>query len=352
MHRIEEIDQNFKVPGNINRDGAVFYDALQSPFRIYGVFMENGRFRRLPEAVAKTVNEGVLRLHANTAGGRLRFRTDSPYVAISARMDNIGKMPHFALTGSAGFDVYIREDGQAQRYAGTLRPPFDVTCGFEDAVDFGSRKPREILIHFPLYSDVISLRVGLAEDAAVGEAAPYRIATPVVYYGSSITQGGCASRPGSAYPNIISRRLDCDHINLGFSGSARAEDEIAAYIRDLKMSLFVYDYDHNAPDAAHLARTHEKMFRTVREAHPTLPIILLSRPKVILSEAEQERLGIIETTCRNALQEGDAHVYFIPGPDLMADAGNEGSVDFCHPTDYGFASMARVLGDLMETILF
>lgn len=351
MYRIEDLDVNFKINDSINKPDAVFYDVLRPPFQLYGVFMENGKYRRMPEAVAREVSDGVYHLHTNTAGGRLRFCTDSAYVAVAARMTQIGKMPHFALTGSAGFDVYIKEEAQ-DRYAGTFRPPMHITNGFEDVVELGSRRMREITIHFPLYSDVVSLAVGLSKDSAVVKADPYRVAKPVVYYGSSITQGGCASRPGSAYPNIISRRLHCDHINLGFSGNAKAEDRIAAYISNMKMSLFVYDYDYNAPDEHYLADTHERMFQIIRAKNPTLPIILLSRPKIILNEREKEGLRIIERTYHNALNRGDRNVYFISGGDLMKYAGNDGTVDLCHPTDYGFASMARVLGDLMEMICF
>ncbi|MBR6780379.1 MAG: hypothetical protein IKM24_05100 [Clostridia bacterium] len=124
--KIEEIDRNFTVSTNIDRPDMVFFDCRQTPFSVHGVFYENGRFRRMPEATARTVSEGVFGLHANTAGGRVRFVTDSPYIAIHAKMDNIGKMPHFPLTGSAGFDLYT-----GRRYLHTFVPPYAITDGYE-----------------------------------------------------------------------------------------------------------------------------------------------------------------------------------------------------------------------------
>lgn len=291
MSNITMIDSNFKVNTQIEIKDIRFYDICQPPFKIYGVFRESGKFRRIPESVAKSVNDGVYSLHANTAGGRVRFTTDSPYVAIHAVMPEIGKMPHFALTGSAGFDLYVGE-----KYASTFVPPFEISGGYESVIHFDTSQMREITIKFPLYSEVSQLYIGLSGNAAVGATEPYGTEKPVVYYGSSITQGGCASRPGNSYESIISRRLNADYINLGFSGSARGEIEIARYISSLDMSAFVYDYDHNAPDAEHLKETHERMFKIIRKENPDLPIIILSRPKFTLTEDEKIRFDIILAT--------------------------------------------------------
>ena len=149
----------------------------------------------------------------------------------------------------------------------------------------------------------------------------------------------------------MSRKLDFDHINLGFSGSGKAEQEIADYIAGLPMSVFVYDYDHNAPDLAHLEATHERMFKTIRQKNPDLPILILSRPKYRLSQVETQRLAIIRKTYENAVSAGDACVWFVEGPALMAMAENEGTVDGTHPNDLGFASMARCLEPVFENIL-
>lgn len=218
-------------------------------------------------------------------------------------------------------------------------------------IRFGSRKRREITINFPLYSSVSALYIGIEDDTTLRESSGYKYKKPIVYYGSSITQGGCVSRPGNAYECILSRNLQTDYINLGFAGSAKAEDAMAEYISKLDMSVFVYDYDHNAPTLQHLEDTHQKMFMTVRKANPHLPIVLLSRPKYRPNGVDKKRLEIIRKTYTDALATGDQNVYFIEGLTLMKHAKNDGTVDNCHPNDLGFHSMAKVLTPQLRALL-
>ncbi|MBQ3124747.1 MAG: hypothetical protein IJC09_04930 [Clostridia bacterium] len=355
MSKITEVDKNLKIETKIEKDDIVFYNALEEPFKIYGIYHENGRFRRMPESVAKATSDGVLALHANTAGGRVRFKTDSPYIAINAVMDNPSIFPHCAATGTAGFDLYRKKDGKDE-YLRTFTPPAwdaatDIKDGYESVIDMSETGFFEYTINFPTYSDVKMLYIGLAEGSKLESPTPYKYEKPIIYYGSSITQGGCSARPGITYQSYITRRFDYDHINLGFSGSAKAEPEMIEYIKNLDMSIFVYDYDHNAPSVEHLRNTHEVMFKAIREAQPELPIIMMSRPVYYLSESEKERLEIIKTTYNNAIANGDRNVYLIEGPELMKYAKNEGTVDGCHPNDLGFASMAKVLGDFLEKLI-
>ena len=343
MQDITKVDKNFVIQSKIDKADVRFYSVDEAPFAVYGVYRDGEKYRRLPEDVARTVNEGVYALHAHTAGGRVRFRTNSPYVAIHAEMGALTKMSHFALTGSVGFDLY-----EGNRYVKTFVPPFDVTDGFEGTVNFETAEMREITVHFPLYSEVKALYIGLAESAAAETPTPYRGDKPVVYYGSSSSQGGCASRPGMCYTNILSRRLLWDHVNLCFSGSAKGEREIASYIKDLPMSLFVFAYDGNAPTPEYLAATHEPMFRIIREAQPTLPVIMMPLARWTRKPIQAQRAAIVEATYKNALAAGDRNVYFLDGPDLMSQCGDEGTVDGVHPTDFGFTSIANALENLIR----
>ncbi len=340
---ISSIDKNFKVESTIEKEDIKFYDIKEKPFVYYGLMRENNAYCRMPESVAEMVSEGVKGLAKSTAGGRVRFRTNSPYIAIHSEMGFMATMPHCARTGMAGFDLYIGD-----RYYKSFIPPRAATVGYESLIEIGKNEMREITINFPTYSSVLELYVGLQEGSVIEAPTPYAIEKPVVFYGSSITQGGCSSRPGTTYQTFVSRRFDCDFINLGFSGNAKGEDTMAEYIRDLPMSLFVYDYDHNAPDPEHLRNTHERMFRIIREGNPDLPIIMLSRPKHFPTDEEKERLEIIKKTYENALDRGDKNVYLIDGAVLTEFCGNEGTVDGCHMTDFGFASMAKAVGDLIE----
>lgn len=350
MAEISLIDKNFKIETSINKCDIKFYDIKNEPFKVYGVIYENGKYRRMPEEDARRVSEGVYALHTNTAGGRVRFKTDSPYVAINAKMANVGKMGHFTLAGSAGYDLYIKEKG-IEHYFRSFIPYLNISCGYEGVAEFGASEMRDITINFPLYSDVLELFIGISENAELLPAAPYKTEKPIVFYGSSITQGGCASRPGNAYSAAVARQFDADHINLGFSGNALAEVEMAEYIKHLNMSAFVFDYDYNAPTLEYLEKTHFRMFDIIRKANPDLPIVILSRPKYSTCWYEDKCRDIICSTYEKAKKAGDNNVYFIGGRELMSMAGYEGTVDDCHPNDLGFSSMTKAVCGVLERAL-
>lgn len=340
-------DKNFIVETNIKREGLKYIDIEEcDEMLLHGVQLIDGKYRRLPEDIAKSVNECVDEMHDRTAGGRVRFITNSPYIAIHAEMVSVLKMNHFAITGSVGMDLY-----SGTRYYGTFVPPFGVDTVFESVIDLDGEE-REYTINLPLYSGVKRLFVGIKEGCTLKAPSPYRLDKPVVYYGSSITQGGCASRPGVAYQAILTRELHVDHINMGFSGGARGEDPIVDYVAGLEMSAFVSDYDHNAPTADHLRATHEKLYRAVRKNHPDIPILFLTRPKFHLDANEKLRLEIVKETYEKALSEGDSNVYFIPGPELLNEQVRECClVDNTHPTDAGFVSMAYAILPTLKKML-
>ena len=350
---IAEIDKNLVIETSFEREGLVFKSALEEPFKIYGIYHDGKQFRRIPQDVADKTNDGVARLCKNTAGGRIRFTTDSPYIAIKVILPHETLFSHMALAGVAGFDLYVKENG---RYTSkkTFLPPYNFEDSYEGVYDFTDGEgERDITLNFPLYNSVYQLYVGIKEGCVLKASPEYKYDKPIVYYGSSITQGGCASRPGSSYQAVITRKFDVDHVNLGFSGNGRAEKAIVDYIAALDMKVFVMDYDYNAPTVEYYAQTHEPMFRTIREKNPDLPIVIMTRPrsKYSLNEQEYARIDIARTTYENALAAGDKNVYFIPGYELMDGiADDEGCVDMCHPTDLGFYSMAQRLSSELEKI--
>jgi len=350
MKTLAEIDKNFKVETSIQKDDIKFIDANDPIFKLYGVFYENGKYCRMSEAVASSVSEGVASLNECCAGGRVRFVTDSPYVAVVAHIKQTEPSPHSTFVGKTGMDLYVKRDGE-EVHTGTFIPPMNTKDKYESIVDFGKKELREFTINMPPYNCIYKLYIGLSEDSIIKDPAPYINEKPVVYYGSSITQGACASRPGNNYQQILSRRLNIDYLNLGFSGNALAEDEMIDYIANLEMSVFVMDYDHNAPTIEHLEKTHEKMFKAIRNQNPDLPIIIMPRPRFTLTENEKKRLGIIKTTYTNAVNSGDKNVYFIDNTELCALCKNDGTVDMCHPNDLGFLSMANAVEKVLAKIL-
>lgn len=346
--KISDIDKNLAVASSLDLPDVVWFDAKTAPFQIHGlaVHTKGDRFRRMPQPIADQTNDGVAYLNTNTAGGRVRFRTNSPYIAIKSVMPDNGTMPHITMTGQSGFDLY-RSDAGTYAYAGSFIPG-NRNHGYE------SQKPTDAAWHtytinMPLYDPVEELYIGLSTTAEVEPPEPYTYEKPVLYYGSSITQGGCASRPGNAYQAMISRKLDGDFLNLGFSGSGRGEQTICDYMATLDPLVFVSDYDHNAPTAEHLEATHYNMYETFRKSHPTTPYIMVSKPDFHPGTADESRRAVILASYEKAVANGDKHVYFVDGAHLFdGEFRDSCTVDGCHPNDLGFYRMAVVIGAAVE----
>ncbi len=344
--KIEEIDKNFALPTFDGLD-IEWHDIRKAPFKIYGLMDDGKQFVRMPSEVAQNVSAGVNTLSKYTSGGRARFATDSPFVAIAVEQPDYWVGSHMTALSTGGFDLYC-DDGLNKGFVGSFQPD-STTKKTKNVVRMNGRAWEDgihnFTLNFPLYAEVHNVYIGIKKGSTLTEGKAYEEKEPIVYYGSSITQGGCASRPGTCYQNLICTQNNIDYINLGFSGSARGEDTMAEYIADLPMSIFVYDYDHNAPDAEHLRATHEKFLRIIRKKHPTIPVIMLSKPCLNINDGQDyERRQIIIDTYNKLKAEGDNNVYFIDGYEMLkGEFANECLVDYCHPTDLGFSRMASAI---------
>jgi hypothetical protein len=336
----------------LKHNGLRFYNIKSEPFRIYGLHEAKSgkRYHRIPESVAEATSEGVRGLNFHTAGGRVRFKTTSDYIALKAITPGSAQMTNMCLCGSSAFDVYVARNKRDTFHA-IFRPPFGYKEGYESIISLPSGE-KEITINFPLYSGVNEVYLGIDENATITRRDDYTFEKPVLFYGSSITQGGCASRPGMAYESLISRRLDTNYINLGFSGNAKAEDAICDYMASLGYSVFVCDYDHNAPSPDYLASTHEKLYKKIRAAHPDVPVVFVGRPDFWLrGNDSQKRRDVIYNTYNNARLRGEK-VIFVDGYSLFSgDLREECTVDGCHPNDLGMSRMADVIGKAVEYAL-
>ncbi len=353
--RIDEIDKNYSAPSVITEPDMLFINVKKKPFKIYGLLWDkdlDSPYLRMPKDVAAEVSKRVAGLCDNTAGGRVRFATDSNCIAARAKYEYVASMPKSSLLMSAGFDLYRHENG-TDRHIKSFSPSktllTDGTLQYEVAVsllDNPAREMRDYTVHFPLYNGVKSLEIGFKKDSHLEEGPDYRSEKPIVYYGSSITQGGTASHPGNCYPNLISQVSNFDHVNLGFSGSAKGEARMAEYIASLDMLAFVFDYDHNASQVEMYLETHGPFFRTVRRAHPDIPIIIVSRPKQKYDEVDKQRKEIALETYRRAKAEGDENVYFVDGEGIYGGIfADSCTIDNLHPNDAGFMRMAEKIGE-------
>lgn len=330
-----------------------FYSCLEPPFSIHGLpgRREAGAFWRLPDSVIDTVSENVSKIARRASGGRVRFRTDSQTVVFRMGLKSLEVAQCMPLSGSAGADVFLGV-GEESRYAALIAPE-DYSCPRAETVLHTGGGLEQITVNLPRNEPLDFLEIGIEEGARLLPALPYRWEKPVVFYGSSITEGGAASRPGNAYTSIVCRNLDCDCINLGFARSARGEQSMARYIAGLEMSALVLDYDHNAPSPQALRETHAPFFRTVREARPRLPIVMLSRPNFFRDPQDSaERRDVIRATYEEARAAGDERVWLIDGETLLAGpCPSNCTVDGIHPNDAGFQRMARVVQTVLAEML-
>lgn len=328
-----------------------FFDVRQEPFSIHGLWNPTVNFRRLPDDVAKNSSGAVFSKAILCSGGRIRFATDSPYIAIRFKHEAYIGSPHISRLNSIGADLYVEEDGTDMYYA-SFYPPIDSPEITEGCKKFPDSSMREIMLFMPVGTEVYEFEVGLKKGSTLKKHRDYGIKRPVVFYGSSITNGVAASRPGNMYEGFVSRTLDCDFINLGFAGSAKGEKAIAEYIAGLDMSAFVLDYDWNAANAEELMETHEKFFEIIREKNSDLPIIMITRPDSDLKEDCQSRRDVILKTYLNARENGDKNVYFIDGYTLFpSDCRRDCTVDGCHPNDLGFYFMAKKIGGVLKEVI-
>lgn len=349
-----ELDKNLIVNAEVTESDVVFYDVFEPPFDRYGFCepeKESDRFRRLPESLAEQVSPAVLQLSSESTGCRVRFSTDSSYIAIRVEMPRVARNVHTPLEASAGFDLY--EDfptfGES-RFVKTLPPPYELIGGYEQIKKFDGRKKRYFTLNLPIRSTISNLEIGIESGATLEGGAKYRGKYPIVVYGSSIVQGTASVRPGMTYTNVLSRRLNMDVVNLGFAGNAKAEEILVDYMSGLDMCIFVCDYDHNAPSTEHLRNTHLAMYQRIREDHPDLPYVVISRPNGLGSVAE--RRDVIIDTFRYGIAHGDKNIYYIDGQSFfLSDGESDLTADGTHPNDAGFLKMVDSIECVIREIM-
>lgn len=342
---IGNIDKQLSIEKAVTESDIVWYNARTADVDIYGLIDTGKQFIRMPTDKAAAVSPDVLELHVYTAGGRVRLKTDSEYLAIRATWPLAGDFtPHMNYVLKRGFDAYEKKEDGTWDFVGAFMPKVEENEGYESVIHFETRRTRDLMVNFPLFSEIHDLYIGVQQDATLTPGSKYAIKKPVVFYGSSITHGACASRPGNCHVALCSRSLDFDFINLGFAGSAKGEKEMAEYLASLDMSVFVMDYDFNSSWQA-LQRTHWRMYEIFRKAQPDTPIVFASQcalrwePKQY--KLTMRRRSIIRDHLEKARAMGDDKVFWVDGQKVYpAFGGDNCTVDGIHPNDLGFYAMA------------
>lgn len=312
-------------------------------------------FDRFPGRSEGAVRKPVWELSRHSAGLSVRFVTDAATISArwTLRSDRLA-MPHMPATGVSGLDLYVKLP-TGWHWVANGRPQKAENEQVLLRNWPGGR--REYMLYLPLYNGVTSVEVGVPEGAAI-EAAPARRpgVKPVLFYGSSILQGGCASRPGMAHTSIIGRRLDWPVLNFGFSGNGKSEPEIAALFAELDPAGYVYDSLPNLTVEEAKERV-EPFLRTLRKAHPNTPIVLVENAlytDIQFNEQRRtlitEKNRILRSVYEKLRKEGDKNLRYVPAGKLYGSDG-EATVDGTHATDVGFMRMADAIAPVLKPLL-
>lgn len=318
-------------------------------------YRENGGdLFRLPSRLKDTYRKPVWDLAQSPSGGRIRFRTNSTVLAIRLEYPEPPDMRNMHAFGQTGLDLYA--DGV---YRGTAIADRDAKPGKTQEHTYYKDQPRidrEITLYLPLYMPAKVIGIGLDTEARVERAKPFVVKMPIVFYGTSITQGGCASRSGMSYQAILGRMLNTDFVNLGFSGNGLGEPELARAVAEVDASCFVLDFAQNNPTIESLAQSYGPFLQTIRSKHAETPILVItpiySAREAWSRDARLEGMReLIRKVAAERIAAGDRQLEIVEGTDLIGPLRGDGLVDGTHPNDLGFQWMAEGLARRLSKLL-
>lgn len=335
--------------------GIAWYDAKAIGIEGQAWHDTKSPFDRLPAKAEGIVRAPVWELSHHSAGLLIPFTTSSPTIharwsLTAARLE----MPHMPATGVSGLDLYVRVDG-TWRWLANGRPSAQTNAA--QLVTGLTAEPRDYLLYLPLYNGVTSVEIGVPADVSIeSRMRPAERRKSIVFWGTSITQGGCASRPGMVHTAIVGRRLEWPVVNLGFSGNGKLEPEMARLIAEIDAAVFVLDCLPNLnPDE--VAKLAEPAVRIIREARPETPILLVEDrdySDAFLISAKRDRNRGSQAALHQAYQrltaDGCKHLHYLKAAALFGTDG-EDTVDSSHPTDLGFSRMADAFQSALKPLL-
>ena len=360
---IKKIDSNFI--NNEAKDEIRFLDPKTSDLvKIYGLywFEKDKRFQRLSkdlDDVLPQLEGSVDVLAGNSTGGHIAFYSNTNVLKIKVKLSFKFHMGHMPYTGQAGFDLYIGTKYNDMKFYRTSNFDFNKMeyefTYFNHPNLFNDNKL--FVLNFPLYATVEEILIGVNPICNITPCLDlYPNNNKIVFYGTSITQGGCASRPGMSYTQILSRMLGIECLNYGFSGNGKGHIEIAQALSEIEnVGMFVLDYEANAT-FDRLKATLDNFVKCLRSKYPLVPIIIMSKIQMYL-EFHDEKYRINEKKIRDyqknyVKKANDDNLYYVDGAKILGKTfASEKTVDGCHPTDYGFISIAEYLYPRINKIL-
>ncbi len=334
--------------------GLVWRDAASLTIEGKGWADTESPFQRLPAKAKALVRPEVWTLSRHSAGISIRFESDAD--AISVRWSGGGAMDHMPATGVSGVDLYVLHEGE-ELYLATGRPESKSTC--RELIKLPSAERRQFTLNLPLYNETSQLEIGIGKGFHLEPAKP-RDAKPIAFYGTSIAQGGCASRPGNCHTSMVSRALKRPCVNLGFSGNGQMEPELFELLAELDPCVYVVDCIPNCP----LERFSEEAIegrvetglRKLFAAHPDTPVLLVDGPeypRFILKDRYVFKTGPdkAQRKAGTKLRREGFPVHFMSWGSKPDRRLQEGTVDGVHPNDLGFHAMAQAFERKLRGIL-
>ena len=364
-NEIAKFDPAMATANSVVTNGVKWIDGKYLP--IEGRMFKNvdHYYDRLPCNVTSNVNGGVRSMKHHTSGMQFRFTTDSKTLHFKWMPYNANlAMYHMPSIGVSGIDIYRQDADGKWRYvrSGGMH---DAKKGGSVTISWTPGTP--CLVNLPLYNGIKSFSLGIDPAASVNALGPRKsgVSKPVVFYGTSITHGGCCSRPGLAFVNIVGRDLDVPVVNLGFSGSGRMEFEMSKHLADIDASCYVldclwnmnkaknsFDYhdirDGNDPIGV-VKERYEPFIRALRKARPGVPIVMAEQCDVWCREPNAKD-RFIRALYEKLIAEGWKDLVYLPKTEMYC-GDTEGTVDGCHPNDIGMASMAKAFGAAVKKAL-
>lgn len=310
-------------------------------------------FDRLPADANGKVTGAVWSLSRDSAGMLVRFQTDSPSIHVDYKLKKARlAMPHMPATGVSGVDLYARDSQGNWRWVQVVKPSSQEI----KAEIIGGLAPgkREYAIYLPLYNGVESLSIGVESEASFDALRPRQ--KPIVFYGTSITHGACASRPGMVHTAILGRWFDMPVVNLGFSGNGRMDLAVGDYLVQIDAAVYVIDCLPNM-NAKAVSEKCIPLIKQIRAAKPKTPIVLVEDRRFtndwILPAKQQfhsENHAALRTAYEQLLQAGVTGLFYIEGDHLYGD-DTEGATDASHASDLGFMRQAQAFKPILKQAL-
>ena len=311
-------------------------------------------FDRLPGKAEGVVRGPVWNLSRHSAGMCVGFVTDAPEIHVRYRLllERLA-MPHMPATGVSGLDLYGRDGQGLDRWVAVLRPESqEIEKSLAEGLAPGARR---YTLYLPLYNGVESLEIGIEKGGSF-QPVPPREEKPLLFYGTSILHGACASRPGMAFPAILGRRLRRPVLNLGFSGNGRMEPEVGALLAELDPRVYAIDCLPNM-NAETVSERAAPLVRQLRQARPDTPILLVedrSFTNTPFFPARKEHHRKSREALRRAFREltesGVEQLYYLDGDHLLGLDG-EAATDGSHPNDLGMVRYADAYEPVLRAIL-